>query len=142
MIETDKVKTTERGWPGHFICANRCRFRRNTLLEYRMRKIVVSTVGSLFHGNEVDEKMSTVGPERWYETMVFEAEKDGPYWDIDVEKEIFLDSEWGVWADSIDKLPEDVDNVANDMHEKIVQEIEMKLLASNGKLPKIIKDGP
>ena len=136
MNKSSVVKITERGWPGHYICADKCRFRRNTLLEYRMRKIVVSTVGAYNHDGD---GMAMIGHERWYETMVFEAKEDGPYWDIDVEKEISLDSEWGVWADSIDKLPKAVDNVANDMHEKIVQEIEMKLLTSNGELPKAIK---
>ena len=136
-----EIKITERGWAGHYICASRCRFRRNTLLEYRMRKIVVSTVGAHFaYRPGEDEKMDTVGHERWFETMAFEAYENGPYLDADVTQSVDFESEWGVWADNINKLPEAVDNIANDMHEKIVQEIEMKLLASNGELPKIIKD--
>ena len=70
------MKRTERGWAGHFICGNYCRFRRNTLLEHGRKKIIVSTVGA-----------------------------------------------WSINADSPEKLPKWVDNVANDMHETVVTEI-------------------
>jgi hypothetical protein len=71
-----EVKRTERGWGGYFICAKYCRFRRNTLLQYGDRRIVVSTVGN-YHTQ--DGKLETIGAfGRYYETMAFEAQKEGP----------------------------------------------------------------
>lgn len=117
------VKRTERGWPGHFICCDRCKFRLNTLLEYGDKKIVVSTVGNMY----IDDKPETVGYRRWYETMVFYAHQEGEYIEADVSRQLYPDQDWGIWADTYDELPNDVDNVANQMHESIVQEFIQKL---------------
>ena len=68
----DKVKRTERGWAGHFICAENCQFRRNTLLEYGDRKWVISTVGRLLTTDYKTKKLKfdTIGAgNRYYETM-------------------------------------------------------------------------
>lgn len=122
-----RVKITERGWAGHYICADRCRFRRNTLVEYGEKKWVVSTVGNLI----IDGKLEQVGLDRYYETMAFEAEINGEYIDADVEKQIFFENDWGLWADTekefCQKYPF-ADNDANDMHEKIVDELKAKIV--------------
>ncbi len=69
------IKRTERGWAGHFICGDRCRFRRNTLLEFGDVRIIVSTVGAMY----VDGKLDSIGVDRYYETMAFHAEHDGQW---------------------------------------------------------------
>lgn len=121
----NKVKKTERGWGGHFICGNRCRFRRNTLLELGEKRIVVSTVGLMenIHAKAGEPPIDTIGIERYYETMAFEAQKNGLYWDADVSKQISFESEWAICAENLDKLPEDSDNTANAMHDKVVEEL-------------------
>ena len=124
-----KVKRVERGWAGHFICGDRCLFRRNTMLICGRKRIIVSTVGAM----RTNEKVETIGAGgRYYETMAFKAKFDDPYWEIDVQNEISFDAEWSIWATSFEKLPKDVDNKANDMHENVVGEIESKMV--NGKL--------
>jgi len=121
------VRRTERGWAGHFICANQCRFRRNTLLEYEDIKIVVSTVGLQENplkgkGYGFDEMFSEIGADRYYETMAFHAKPgDTRYHDADVEREVFFDSPW-----SISEV--DADDKANVMHEVVVKEIAAGLL--------------
>lgn len=118
-----KVKRTERGWAGHFICASRCAFRRNTLLELNDVRIVVSTVGNYRSESSGKEKIETIGSNRYYETMAFYAHKDGPYWEADVQKQIDFEADWGIW----DKVEADSDLKADDMHEKVVKEIVAKL---------------
>ena len=115
-----KLKTTERGWAGHFICVGRCRFRRNTLIECGKIKIVVSTVGLM---ESLDgKKFEKIGYNRYYETMAFHSDKnDKRYHDIDVTKRISFDSSW-----SINEV--DADDKANIMHEVVVKEISEKLL--------------
>lgn len=111
----EEVKRTERGWAGHFIASERCLFRRNTLLEYGDKKWVVSTVGRFVNSrHEID----TIGLDRYYETMAFEAEFDGLYYDADVEKIIDFESDWAIGDKKFDS-----EQRANDMHEKVVAEL-------------------
>ena len=112
-----EVKRTERGWSGHFCCASRCRFRRNTLLECDGVGIVVSTVGAMYNDNG---DLEEVGIGRHYETKAFHADKySGEYKDADVGKEIFFESKCALkWHKK-----GFIDNEANDMHEAVVKEI-------------------
>lgn len=120
----NEVKVTEQGWAGHFICSDRCLFRRNTLLEYNDKKWVVSTVGA-FRNRE--NKMDSIGHRRWYETLAFEAVEASGYIEADIMKEIYFDSEWGIWGDSWEEVCNNChdtpDNVANDMHDRVVSEL-------------------
>ena len=120
----NEVNVIERGWAGHFICSNRCLFRRNTLLEYNGRKWIVSTVGAF---RNMANKIDSIGHCRWYETMAFEAKERFGYIEADVEKEIYFDSEWGIWGDSWEEVCKNCngtpDNVANDMHDNVVGEL-------------------
>ena len=122
------VNVTERGWAGHFMCAYNCGFRRNTLLEYKDKKWIVSTVGAY---RNTQGKMDTIGHMRWYETMAFEACEENGYIDADVFKQIYFDSDWGIWGESWSEIYENCnhtpDNVANDMHERIVSELIEKI---------------
>lgn len=111
----------ERGWAGHFICANTCKFRRNTLLTYNDIKIVVSTVGLM----QIDDKYETIGAGRHFETMAFHSDKsDTRYNDADVSKQIYFDSDWAI-------AEIDADDKANEMHEAVVSEITNRLLAGD-----------
>lgn len=118
-----EVKRTERGWAGHLRFSSGCRFRRNTLLEYGDKKWIVSTVGAYVNS---DGKFDAIGYDRFFETMAFEAEEQNGYLDADVSREIPFESDWGIfgetWKEIIEKYPQ-VDNVANDMHEKVVEEL-------------------
>ena len=116
------AKITERGWGGHFICADRCLFRRNTLIEGDSGSVVVSTVGAM---RSLDEKgLETIGAfGRYYETMAFGAKSYGAYIEADVSDQRSFESEWAICAESADDLPDDVDNKANEMHNAVVAEL-------------------
>jgi len=118
------AKITFRGWAGHFICANRCRFRLNTLIELRDTRIVVSTVGVM--EDPLDgRKFSEVGAYRHFETMAFHAKFEGGFWDADVSREVQFNSRWS-YASIEDE------QAANDGHYKVVEEICQKLESGNG----------
>ena len=120
----NEVKVTERGWAGHFILADRCLFRRNTLLEYKDKKWIISTVGAY---RNRENKMGSIRYSRWYETGVFEAKEEKGYIEADIEKEIPFDSEWRIlgnsWEEVCDNYNGTPDNAANDMHDKVVSEL-------------------
>lgn len=128
-MEYKGVKITERGWAGHFICANRCSFRRNTLLEYEDRKLIVSTVGAF---RNKDNIIDNIGYDRWYETRVFETccTSNG-YIEVDTMKEIDVFSNWGIfgksWKEVLEVYGNDIDNVANNIHDEVIDEMIEKI---------------
>lgn len=132
----DRVKLTERGWAGHFICSDSCKFRRNTLLEYKNKKWIVSTVGGMSQP-EIAKKFpelcsedgfQAIGLNRYYETMAFEAEpvtnQKGTviYYDANAEKQIYFDSDWAIYHCNFE-----TDKQANEMHDKVVEELIKKI---------------
>lgn len=122
------LKKTERGWAGHFIASQSCGFRRNTLLEYGNKKWIVSTVGNyrpnlnLNKTTDKDNIENQIGVNRFYETMAFEAQKKGSYFEIRTEKEIPFKSNW-----ALDELEVETDLKADAMHEKVVAELSKKI---------------
>ena len=124
-----KVKRTERGWAGHFICANRCRFRRNTLLEKGEVRIVVSSVGLMekWTGDPRQDRnvsgFEPIGCKRYSETMVFHAEPaPSRYFDADVSREVNFSAPWRI-------AEIDADDKANAQHDAVVAEIEERMAA-------------
>lgn len=115
----NKAHMTERGWPGHFICADRCRFTRNTLIECGANRIVVSTVGDY---RDRDGNVDTIGYGRYYETAAFKAYEYGEYWDSDTSERVDFESDWRIAA--FDALS---DMRANDMHDAVCREIAAKM---------------
>lgn len=114
------VKRTERGWPGHFICAESCLFRRNTLLEGAGQTIVVSTVG-LMRDPRHKNRFKLLGSDWYYETGAFHSKiNDNRYHDADINREVSFKSPW-----AIKNLRDD--DKANLMHETVVAEIIAKM---------------
>jgi hypothetical protein len=126
-----KVKRIERGWAGHFICADRCLFRRNTLLQFGKKKVVVSTVGNMLLENK--KLAEEIGYDRYYETMSFMAD-DSVYSDADVSNQVYpsMDIKWSISKKEMEAKEEQIDNIANEMHENYVKAIENMLI--NGEI--------
>lgn len=85
-----EIKRTERGWAGHFICGVDCNWRRNTLVEDENgRGIVISSVGALplLDRNRHRIGFVSIGFNRYYETMMFVAKREGIFIEADVGKQ-------------------------------------------------------
>lgn len=118
-------KVTERGWAGHYILSRECLFRRNTLIQYKDKAYIVSTIGGKYKRTEKSLDMDTIGHNRYYETEVFRADKNNPYFDAYSPNSIagFYKA---ITANSYDELFEKYphpDLSANDMHEETVREV-------------------
>lgn len=121
VVLINGVDVMERGWAGHFICADKCNFRRNTLLTFGDKKWVVSTVGAMV----VNRKYDSIGLRRWYETMAFWSKKD-EYDDADVSKPIDFCSQCGIFGDTWEDVVVQYnkpDLEANKMHNAVVEEL-------------------
>lgn len=131
------IKIKERGWAAHFICADNCMYKRNTLISDSNISIVVSSVGSMVrrHDNRITETMVEIGHDRVYETMVFVAKEDDGYIEADVTKQLFIDTKWSL---SKSELRSDNDNQADDMHEANVAEVVR--LIENGEIIEMIRE--
>ena len=117
-----KIKITERGWAGHFIGSSSCRYHRNTLIEFGNKRIVVSTVGN--YRPDYDNADNQIGCNRYYETMAFEAKKEGVYWEADVSKQVYFESDW-----AIGELKQETDLKADQMHNKVVEELSKSIIS-------------
>lgn len=129
-----EIHIQERGWPGHFIGFASCLFRRNTLIEYGDKRVVVSTVGNYspeYFDGEYDDFRKQIGIDRYYETMAFWAINDGKYWEADVSREYQFKSNW-----AINELKKETDLKADAMHEAVVKEIVQSLTEPKARKPK------
>lgn len=111
------VTRTERGWPGHFICSNRCFYRRNTLLQTSITNLIVSSVGNLHEINKSEPQ--PIGHNRFYETMVFVAKQIGPYLEADVHATLEEGSP-SFACGEFNTLPADIDSLMDTYHEERV----------------------
>lgn len=98
----------ERGFAGHFICSNRCRYRRCTDVNGKYR---VSTVGA-FYAKPDDRKRTTIGCGRLFETMVFRLGKK-----IDKETGAQCVASW----EEVDSNGYNTTKDADEGHEAMVQ---------------------
>ena len=63
--------------------------------------------------------------------MAFYAKYTNPYWEADVSKIYDFENEWQICAINAEKLPYNVDSIANTMHDTVVQETIKKIGAIN-----------
>jgi len=75
-----KVERTERGWAGHHDASDKCKFRRNTLVQdYKYNGVVVSTIRALYNTAAI-ANYDQLGIGYYYETKAFKAWWNGEFW--------------------------------------------------------------
>jgi hypothetical protein len=116
------VIVTERGYSAHFCLSERCRFVRNTLLEYGDNKLIVSTVGRMRSLD--DKKYERTNASAYYETMVFKAVYIEPYWEIDPLSELYID---GVPRELTEDICHESDFKADLIHDNMVNHIKTNM---------------
>ena len=127
----EEIKRTERGWCGYVRGHQYCLFRRNTLIEYDNKKIVVATLGNYI--NPFEYRNTPIHDDVWYQTIAGYAVENNGYWEIDGNKQILIKSEHilqGTEEEMFDNYPL-IDQTANDMHEKVIEEM-MDLICEEG----------
>ena len=111
-MKNPKVHTIERGWPGHYVCSERCMFRRNTLLICGEKRLQVSTVGRM---SGKFKELDGVGS--LYETRAFLIKKNG-----------FVDYDTEITINSKNILCVLDDEGANNMHDRAVKEFKKRIV--------------
>jgi hypothetical protein len=131
------ILLVERGWPGHYICAARCVWRRNTLLTLPKGevngevRVVVSSVGNQRDANERSVPVAgwvgmPINPPRWYETKVFMAREDDlGFWDADIGRQMRLPREL---VTSLHRMHDRVDHDAEEMHSECCKYVMRRLM--------------
>ena len=107
-----KLLIKEQGWAGHYCLAEKCLFRRNTVVSYGNKHLIVSTVGNCI----LDNKLHFIRSEEVvYETLVFNAVLNNGYWEPDsgeLKSYLLKLSDYGGNNTG--------DILANNMHEKMI----------------------
>lgn len=117
------IKRIERGWCGYIKGHQYCLFRRNTILEYDNKKIVIATLGNYI--NPFEYCNTPIYDDVWYLTIAGHAVEKNGYWEIDGDGQIPIKSIHeirGTEEEIFNKYPL-IDLSANRMHETAVEEM-------------------
>lgn len=122
------VLLVERGWPGHFILADRCVWHRNTLLSIPGFMVVVSSVGNMRDSRDPRTVvplggMPGVAGHRpyWFETMAFVGVPRDGYVEGDVSRRVRLPR-------GVGRVFEQDDRAAERMHDAAVKSVLQRLI--------------
>lgn len=123
MKKAIEIQVKERGWPAHFVLADKCTFTRNTLLQHGQNRVVISSVGCLLSSYKSDAEIEMIGSGRYYEVKAFVAIWEDNVWAADVQKQIDLECN-----QVITEMTDDSHIKADLMHDEAVAEVMMNLL--------------